>query len=75
MPFMQVVRELLDCGAEVDYQAQNGSTAIHNAAGNGHDAAVEALLEARCDVDIQNSGGNTALHVAASKGPFTSFYY
>ena len=64
----QVVRLLLDTGADVDLQAQNGSAALHNAAGNGHDAAVDELIVAGCDVDVQNSGGNTAMHVAATKG-------
>lgn len=50
-------------------QAQNGSTALHNAAANGHAKAVEALVAApSCDCDVQNSNGNTALHLAASKG-------
>lgn len=50
-------------------QAQNGSTALHNAAANGHAKAVEALVDApSCDCDVQNSNGNTALHLAASKG-------
>ena len=50
-------------------QAQNGSTALHNAAANGHAKAVEALVAApACDCDVQNSNGNTALHLAASKG-------
>ena len=62
------MRLLLDIGADVDLQAQNGSAAVHNAAGNGHDAAVDELIVAGCDVDVQNSGGNTALHVAATKG-------
>ena len=52
-------------------QAQNGSTALHNAAANGHAKAVEALVAApACDCDVQNSNGNTALHLAASKGQF-----
>lgn len=50
-------------------QAQNGSTALHNAAAGGHAKAVEALVAApTCDCDVQNSNGNTALHLAASKG-------
>ena len=49
-------------------QAQNGTTALHNAAANGHLEVVTALLAAGADTDIQNSNGNTALHLAASKG-------
>ena len=65
---VQVVEALLQAGADPDVQAQNGSTAMHNAAANGHDAVAESLIAAASDVDVQNSGGNTALHVAASKG-------
>ena len=49
-------------------QAQNGASALHNAASGGHLAVVHALLAAKADRDIQNSNGNTALHLAASRG-------
>jgi ankyrin repeat protein len=49
-------------------QAQNGATALHNAAGGGHTGAVRALLAARADADVQNGNCNTALHLAAGKG-------
>lgn len=64
------LHSLLCCQASTwcGVQAQNGCTALHNAAGGGHVAVVAELLAAGCDVDIQNSHGNTALHVAASKG-------
>ena len=58
---------ITECGGML--QAQNGSTALHNAAAGGHAKAVEALVAApSCDSDVQNSNGNTALHLAASKG-------
>ena len=49
-------------------QAQNGATALHNAAGGGFDAVVKALLAANADIDVQNTNCNTALHLAAGKG-------
>lgn len=49
-------------------QAQNGATALHNAAGGGHAGVVRALLGAKADADVQNSNCNTALHLAAGKG-------
>ena len=63
-----MLKLLLGAGADVDLQAQNGCTALHNSAANGHDGCVEVLITVGCDVDVQNSGGNTALHVAATKG-------
>lgn len=68
LPPLQVVQALLDAGADVDLQAQNGSAALHNAAGGGHESSVAAIIAAGADVDVQNSGGNTSLHLAASKG-------
>ena len=53
-------------------QAQNGATALHNAAGGGYDMIVKALLAAKADTDIQNSNCNTALHLAAGKGAHSS---
>ena len=49
-------------------QAQNGATALHNAAGGGFDPVVKALLAASADIDVQNTNCNTALHLAAGKG-------
>jgi len=49
-------------------QAQNGATAMHNAAGGGFEAVVKALLAANADLDVQNTNCNTALHLAAGKG-------
>lgn len=49
-------------------QAQNGATALHNAAGGGFDSVVKALLAANADIDVQNTNCNTALHLAAGKG-------
>lgn len=65
---LQVIEELIRAGCDLDIQAQNGCTGLHNAAANGHLATAKALINAACDLDIQNSNGNTALHVAASKG-------
>lgn len=49
-------------------QAQNGATALHGAAANGHADVVRELLLRGGDADIQNSNCSTALHLAASKG-------
>lgn len=49
-------------------QAQNGATALHNAAGGGFETVVKAFLAANADIDVQNTNCNTALHLAAGKG-------
>lgn len=56
-----------ECDGE-DLQAQNGATALHGAAANGHADVVRELLLRGCDADVQNSNCSTALHLAASKG-------
>ncbi len=52
-------------------QAQNGATALHNAAGGGYNDVVKALLGAKADTDVQNGNCNTALHLASGKGGYS----
>ena len=49
----------------------NGSTALHNAATNGHDAIVEALLVVGSSVNARAVSGATPLFGAASGGHLT----
>ena len=51
--------------------AQNGNTALHMAAANGHTAVVELLLmhpQTKAQHHIVNQAGNTPLHWAAANG-------
>lgn len=62
------LRALLDAGADVNFRdAASGSTALHNAAANGHGDVVALLVDrgARCE---PNANGNTPLHWAALNG-------
>lgn len=43
----------------------NTISAIHQAAGYGSEAIVQALLDSGVEVDLQNPVGQTALHCAA----------
>ena len=52
----------------LDARTNTGSTALHYAAANGQDLAVEALLAAGAQVSAFNSTGTTALHEAAYHG-------
>ena len=54
--------------AQVALKTANGSTALHNAATNGHDAIVEILLLAGCSVNARAVSGATPLYGAASGG-------
>ncbi|KAK3247941.1 hypothetical protein CYMTET_42571 [Cymbomonas tetramitiformis] len=63
---VEMVRELVDKGAEVDAEDAEGRTALTVALAFGQEAAARALLEAGAGV---NAGtGRRPLHVAAEKG-------
>ncbi|KZW03526.1 ankyrin, partial [Exidia glandulosa HHB12029] len=64
---VDIVKYLLETGAEVDKPDPNGWTALHIAASAGNDATVMALLEGGADPKRGNDKGLTALHYAASK--------
>ncbi|CEO97664.1 hypothetical protein PBRA_001009 [Plasmodiophora brassicae] len=50
------------------YKDCNGRTALHWAAANGHDGAVEALIRHRWDVNVDDEVHWTPLHSACSAG-------
>mmetsp|Transcript_55955 Transcript_55955/g.147973 ORF Transcript_55955/g.147973 Transcript_55955/m.147973 type:complete len:523 (-) Transcript_55955:150-1718(-) len=60
-----ILETLKDAGADIDYQNEDGYTALMFAARNGHARTVEALLNIKADVTRRNKLGRTALHYAA----------
>jgi len=54
--------------AQVNTKTQTGSTPLHNAASNGHDACAALLLDAGCAVNARSHTGGPALVVAAAGG-------
>ena len=63
------VRELLEAGADPEkYKDRDGWTALHRAAGRGHNEVVKTLIQAKCDLNLKNEYGYTALHWAARYG-------
>ena len=65
---LEVVRLLLESGADKDTAGTNSWTALHFAALNGHFQVVRLLLEAGADKDAADTGGWTALRIAAEEG-------
>ncbi|KAJ8408325.1 hypothetical protein AAFF_G00257390 [Aldrovandia affinis] len=61
----EMVRALLDCGANVNVQDDEGSTALMCASEHGRTEIVSLLLEhAGCDISIVDNDGSNALSIA-----------
>lgn len=58
---LHALEALLDHGADINAQDDNGNTALMHAVKNGEVAAVKLLLERGAKVDIEDKGGSTAL--------------
>jgi ankyrin repeat protein len=59
-----VVNYLLDNGALIDAQADNGFTALIAAARGGHEAVVTLLLKRGANLNIKSDAGDTAMDYA-----------
>jgi ankyrin repeat protein len=64
----EVLLLLLDAGAEVDMQAEDGETALMLAARAGSDKCVQLLLEAGASAKLRSTDGKTALECAREDG-------
>jgi ankyrin repeat protein len=64
----EVVKALIEEGAEVDAQAEDGRTALIFAASKGHKEVVSLLLSAGADPQIADRSGATAGSIAQAKG-------
>ena len=64
----EIVRLLLESGADPGRGDFKGWTALHTAAFQGSETIMRLLMERGPDVDIQDGNGRTALHTAASQG-------
>lgn len=69
--YHDIVRLLLDEGAEVNRRNMNGETALLLAIQYGHEDIVKMLLDSKADVYAMNSWGHTAIHKAATYGEVT----
>ena len=62
------IEDLLDRGADIEAQKDNGDTALMAASSRGGVAVVELLLDRGADIDVRNDDGWTALMVASNYG-------
>jgi hypothetical protein len=61
----EILRMLLDAGADLNVQDGDGRTALYMCAIIYNPEIAEMLLDAEADVNIQDNDGSTALHVSA----------
>jgi ankyrin repeat protein len=59
---------LIERGADVSVQNEDGSTALHLASRNGHVDLGRMLIERGADISVQNKEGQTAQQVALERG-------
>jgi ankyrin repeat protein len=62
----QVVKLLLEKGADVNAKDKNLTTAIHELATRNHAEGIQLLLARGADIDARDYGARTALHNAAT---------
>jgi ankyrin repeat protein len=62
---MEVVKLLLEKGANVDVRNRDGRTALHGAVQMGIERVVRLLLEYGAAINAQDHDGNAAIHFAA----------
>ncbi|KAK6293139.1 protein phosphatase 1 regulatory subunit 16A [Coregonus clupeaformis] len=68
MEMLTDIQVLVQSGADLNTQDDNGATLLHIAAANGYLSVGELLLEHRANVEQQDMDGWTALHAASCWG-------
>jgi uncharacterized protein len=65
---MEIIKLLLDAGADINQRANDGGTALHGAAGRGRNELVKMLVASKADLTIKDARGRTAADVANGVG-------
>jgi len=65
---VEIVRMLLEAGADANARQERGFVPLHDAAANGHAALVELLLKHGAHADAKTDDGKTAGDMAADRG-------
>ncbi|KAI8983506.1 hypothetical protein BDB01DRAFT_126676 [Pilobolus umbonatus] len=61
---IELVKSLVQSGADVNSQLTDGTSALHAAVMSEKHAIVRFLLESNCDVSVKNNKRQTALHLS-----------
>jgi ankyrin repeat protein len=64
----EIVRMLLERGADPNATSQSGSTPLHTVAFTGDRASFDLLMGHRADPSIRNNDGKTATDIATERG-------
>lgn len=67
---VELVKYLLEAGADVNAQTGTGDTALTFCCENGHTDVADILLKYNAELDHESEGGRTALMKAARTGHF-----
>ena len=65
---IEIVRMLLDKGADPNAKSHSGSTPLHTVGFTGDRASLDLLLEHGADAAIKNNDGKTAADIARERG-------
>ncbi|KAM4534296.1 protein phosphatase 1 regulatory subunit 16A [Odontesthes bonariensis] len=68
MAMLADVKALVQSGADLNAEDNNGATLLHIASANGYMTVAELLLENRAQMEVKDSDGWTPLHAAACWG-------
>jgi uncharacterized protein len=65
---MEIIKLLLDAGADINQRAGDGGTALHGAAGRGRNEVINLLVAKKADLTVKDTRGRTAADVANGVG-------
>lgn len=66
---VDIIKNLLEKGVQVDAKDANNKTALHFAAEAGEPEVVAMLLEHKAKLDVKDKNGQTPLHLAVINAP------
>lgn len=65
---LDVIRVLLNHGADPEIEDKDGDRAVHHAAFGDEPAVIEMLAQSGSDLNARNKKRQTALHIGVNKG-------